>query len=85
VTGRDAGTLTLGCEVRSGESGSPFLVRGEDGQLALAGVTVARVERNRIVMGIAVDPVREAAPLRDLLATLDAGRDGTGGGQTDTP
>ncbi|MCU0906009.1 MAG: trypsin-like serine protease [Rhodobacteraceae bacterium] len=72
VIGRDAATLTLGCEVRSGESGSPFLVRGDDGQLKLAGVTVARAGRDRDVVGIAVDPVRAEHPLRDLLALLEA-------------
>jgi len=74
VLARDSATLTLGCEVRSGESGSPFLVRQDDGRLTVAGVTVARANRNREVVGIAVDPVRAEHPLRDLLTTLDAGR-----------
>lgn len=85
VTERDAGTLTLGCEVRSGESGSPFLVRGDDGRLTIAGVTVARVERDPTPLGIAVDPLRAEGPLRDLLAVLDAGRAEARHGQVATP
>jgi hypothetical protein len=85
VIARDAGTLTLGCEVRSGESGSPFLVRGGGGQFVVAGVTVARAERDRAVAGIAVDPVRAEHPLRDLLAVIEAGRDARDDAAPTTP
>lgn len=85
VLGRDAGTLVLQCEVRSGESGSPFLVRRGDGRLVLAGVVVARAVRDGAVTAIAVDPLRAEHPLRDLLAILDAARPTTGGTRPETP
>jgi len=85
VLGRDAGTLVLQCEVRSGESGSPFLARRGDGRLVLAGVVVARAVRDGAVTAIAVDPLRAEHPLGDLLAILDAARPTTGGTRPETP
>jgi hypothetical protein len=71
VLDRADGTLSAACEVRSGESGSPFLVRGPDGGLAILAVTVARTERGNRPVAIAVDLARAGGPLFDLLADAD--------------
>lgn len=68
---RAGGTLVAGCEVRSGESGSPFLARGADGTLSVIAVTVARSERGNLPVAIAVELSRAAGPLFDLLAEAD--------------
>ncbi len=71
VMGRADGTFTTVCDVRSGESGAPFLVPGPDGGLEILGVAVARSDLGGIPVAIAVDLGRAGGPLFDLLAEAD--------------
>lgn len=71
VIDRADGTFTTACEVRSGESGAPFLVPGRDSSLEILGVAVARSNLGSIPVAIAVDLARAGGPLFNLLAEAD--------------
>ncbi len=66
VIDRTEGTLTARCEVRSGESGAPFLVPGPDGGLGIVGVAVARSDLRGTPVAVVVDLARAGGPLFDL-------------------
>jgi protease YdgD len=68
VVDRAEGTITATCEVRSGESGAPFLVRGPEGSLQVVGVAVARSDVRGTPIAVVVDLARAGGPLLDRLA-----------------